>query len=484
MPDILSLLLCLHPALSKTTIRQLARIVQAILVMPARINQLSIARWAGKGASYRSVQRFFHTDIDWLQVKWLFFILMVYVASDIYLLVGDETVVKKAGKATFGLDRFFSSLAGKPVPGIAFFTFALVNVQKRQAYTLVAHQVVRTQQEKQEAAQRTKLAAQRKQKARDKEGANSQPKSPGRPKGSKNKNKEQVTFSPELLRILGWAQQIMALVGKKIALRHLVLDGHFGNHPAYQMTRQLGLHLISKMRNNAHLYLLPDEKYKQEHPRCKYGGRLDYESLPAESLVSSKSEEGMLTKMYQMRCRHKDFAEVLNVVVIHKTHLASGRVGHVVLFSSDLDLEAAALVDYYALRYQIEFEFRDAKQHWGLSDFVCVGQTSVTNAVGLSLFLGNLSSHLLVPLREDFPDAGVCDLKSYYRGRRYALETLKAIGTLPCLPESLKRGWDFADPIVWETVLVPHFVSLHGWVYFAVKEASMPAKKYIIALTP
>ena len=449
MPDILSLLLCLQPGLSKTTIRQLARMVQAILVMPARINQLSIARWADKGASYRSVQRFFHTDIDWLQVKWLFFIFLVYVASDTYLLVGDETVLKKAGKATFGLDRFFSSLAGKPVPGIAFFTFALVNVQKRQAYTLVAHQVVRTPEEKQLSAQRQKITAQRKQKAKDKDHKtdkdHSQPKSPGRPKGSKNKNKEQVTLSPELLRILGWAQQIMLLVGKKMALRHLVLDGHFGNHPAYQMTRPLGLHLISKMRNNAHLYLLPEEKQRQEHPRCKYGARLDYESLPAESLVSSKSEEGVLTRIYQMRCRHKDFADVLNVVVIHKSHLSSGRVGHVVLFSSDLDLEAASLVDYYALRYQIEFEFRDAKQHWGLSDFVCVSQRAVTNAVGLSLFLGNLSSPLLVALRERFPDAGVSDLKSYYRGRRYALETRRALKALECLPDGLKRVLDFAD---------------------------------------
>jgi hypothetical protein len=32
--------------------------------------------------------------------------------DDIYLLAGDEVVVSKAGKRSFGLDRFFSSLYG------------------------------------------------------------------------------------------------------------------------------------------------------------------------------------------------------------------------------------------------------------------------------------------------------------------------------------------------------------------------------------
>ena len=44
-------------------------------------------------------------------------------------LAGDEVVVTKAGKATHGLDRFFASLYGKPVPGLAFFALALVSVQ-------------------------------------------------------------------------------------------------------------------------------------------------------------------------------------------------------------------------------------------------------------------------------------------------------------------------------------------------------------------
>jgi len=40
----------------------------------------------------------------------------------------------------------------------------------------------------------------------------------------------------------------------------------------------------------------------------------------------------------------------------------------VLLFSDDLTLASETLIDYYSLRFQIEFNFRDAKQYWGLED--------------------------------------------------------------------------------------------------------------------
>ncbi len=246
MPDILPLLQCLQPVLSKTQCRQLARIVLAMLAMTGRITQRNIARWTQQGGSYRSVQRFFQTSLPWLEIKWRFFACFLYRVQDTYLLVGDETVCAKAGKKTFGLDRFFSSVIGKPIPGVAFFGFCLVSVQQRHAYPLCAEQVVRTQQEKEQAQQRK-----HKRPATPK--TDKQKKKPGRPKGSKNKNKAQKTLSPELARILGWAEQVLALLQQKMRVRYLVLDGHFGNASACQMTRQLGLHLISKMRHDAAL---------------------------------------------------------------------------------------------------------------------------------------------------------------------------------------------------------------------------------------
>jgi putative transposase len=62
---------------------------------------------------------------------------------------------------------------------------------------------------------------------------------------------------------------------------------------------------------------------------------------------------------------HKDYPQKLNVVIIEKCNTANGRSARVILFSRDLELTAEKMIQYYRLRFQIEFTFRDAKQHWG-----------------------------------------------------------------------------------------------------------------------
>ena len=170
---------------------------------------------------------------------------------------------------------------------------------------------------------------------------------------------------------------------------------------------------------------------KQAHPCLKYGARLDYKKLPNERLCSEVTEDGYRTQIYHLACLHKEFAERLNIVIIVRTPLASGRVGHVILFSSDLSLSWERLVDYCKLRFQIEFTFRDAKQHFGLEDFMGVRETSVANGLGLSFFVGNVARYLLEDFRERCPGAGLSDLRSFYRGCHYLHRLLKMLPDRP-----------------------------------------------------
>ncbi len=129
MPDILSLLLCLRPWITATTARQLSHIILGILTMTGRVTMLGISRWTGDGGSYRTIQRFFATTLPWAQLFWCFFRQHLFHYDDVYLLAGDEVVVTKAGKTTAGLGRFFSSIYKRPVPGLAFFSLALVSTK-------------------------------------------------------------------------------------------------------------------------------------------------------------------------------------------------------------------------------------------------------------------------------------------------------------------------------------------------------------------
>jgi putative transposase len=420
MPDILPILLALSPALPTTTCRQLHRIVVAILCMTGRITQLGISRWTDQGGSYRTIQRFFHTPIDWSEVQWLLFQLTAQYQNAVYVLAGDESPISEAGKQTYGVDWFFSSIHDKVMRGLGFFSIALIDVAKRKAYSLSTEQIVRSAAEKEQAKKRKARA--------QKPGPKG---SRGRPLGSKNKNKADVTLSPELLRILAQVQKVLLRIGDKIRIAYFVLDGHFGNHSACSMVRQAGLHIITKMHHNAELYLQPTTEEKAKRPRLKYGVRINYAHLPEQLRCSNTTEDGYRTEVYQACCLHKQFADLINVVIIVKTHLETERVAHVVLFSSDLSLEAETLRDYYALRFQIEFTFRDAKQYFGLEDFMGVKQTSVANAVGLSFFMVNLSTYLLDGLRTSYPGAGVNDLKSYCRAQHYIAEIMKFVPEKP-----------------------------------------------------
>ncbi len=64
MVDIVALLHCLNTCLTKTVLRQLSHVVFAMLAMAGRVTMLGLSRWAGKGGSYRTVQRFFYTMVN------------------------------------------------------------------------------------------------------------------------------------------------------------------------------------------------------------------------------------------------------------------------------------------------------------------------------------------------------------------------------------------------------------------------------------
>lgn len=117
--------------------------------------------------------------------------------------------------------------------------------------------------------------------------------------------------------------------------------------------------------------------------------------------------------------------------IILKTNLLTHAQAHAIHFSTDLEQADDQIIRLYSLRFQIEFHFRDAKQYWGLEDFMNVKQTAVTNATNLAFFKVNLSQALLQPFRQNQPDYSVLDLKSYFRGRRYASEIIKMLPQKP-----------------------------------------------------
>ena len=426
MYDILSLLSVLYPHLSTTTVGQFSRVVLGLLAMPGQVSMLNISRWMSEGGSYRTVQRFFNTVIPWGSVYWVFFRTYLLDRESTYILAGDETTVSKSGESTYGLSRFFSSVYGKTIPGLAFFSLSLVSVKEGRSYPLLMEQIVRgdtcgprnpflTSEPPEDPR---KPVPQRKR---------------GRPKGSRNRNKKDVQLSDTLKHLQTMLKALLRRIDDLIPVRYLVLDGYFGDNHALQMTQQCGLHLISKLRLNTALYF-PATGFPyagRGRPRI-YGQRFNPQEIDTKYRVSTETQGNITTEVYQVsKLRHKKFPDPLNVVCILKTHLLTEKKSHLLLFSSDLALTSEKMIDYYRLRFQIEFNFRDAKQYWGLEDFMNVNKTPVNNAANLSMFMVNVSAKLLAPLRLEHSQWSVLDLKARYRGAKYLHETLKILPQKP-----------------------------------------------------
>jgi len=419
MNEIVALTHCLAPYVSRTALQQMRQVVLAVLCLSGRVTMLGVSRWTEQGGSYRTIQRWMQTPVDWGQVLWTVVRVHLLDSDGVYLLAGDEVVVSKAGKSTHGLGRFYSSMAQRVIPGLSFLALSLVDVEQRRAYPLGLRQRVPVQT----AATATPAL---------KRGR-------GRPKGSKNHAKAAPTLSPELTLLAALLRAVLSLIAP-LAVKHLVLDGFFGTYPATWMVRDCGLHLISKLRHNAALYLPYAGPKPRRGPTPRCGDQLDYKRLPDEARVSAVSEGNLLTETYQLTSLHKDFSDPLNVVVLVKTDLKTGKRAHVVLFSTDLSLSAAQIVDYYSLRFQIEFNFRDAKQYWGLEDFMNVSEQAVTNAANLAFLMVNLSTVLLQPHRQHEPAFSVLDLKCHFRARRYLLETINSLPDPPAA-HLISRLW-------------------------------------------
>jgi putative transposase len=102
MTEILALLQTIAPLLSKTTLRQMSRVVFGLLSASGRISMLCLSRWTEKGGSYRTIQRFYSSELPWQAIHWLLVRLKFLKPTGQYFIAGDEVVDSKAGRETYG----------------------------------------------------------------------------------------------------------------------------------------------------------------------------------------------------------------------------------------------------------------------------------------------------------------------------------------------------------------------------------------------
>lgn len=418
MPEIYVYLLPLLCTLKETELRNFDEIISAMLCMSGKKTMLNISRWTQ--ICYRTIERFYNLIIPWLELN-IYLVNLRSKNSGELIVVADETPVIKSGKKTHGLDKFFNSIYQKVMSSLKFSGISLIDVDANKGYGLLMSQLVFTPEEK----ANLKKAKEKKKKAK---GGKRGPKI-----GSKNNPKKETELTPTFRLLKSQLTEVIEKLRVKVKkeINYFMGDGGYGNSTCAKICKELSLFLISKLQSNAALYLKYTGPYSGRGRKRIYGDKINYDKLPEKFLCETTfdEKEQVQTKIYQFNCLNKEFEQELNVVIQKKINFKTKKEAHVIFFSTDLDLSFDKILKYYSSRFQIEFNFRDAKEFWGLQDFMNVKELPVKNAANLSLFMTNFSNILLSDFRnkENNQLLGIRDLISGYRSHRYISDTLKLV---------------------------------------------------------
>jgi len=164
--------------MTTANIHLLSDIIHCFFSVRYAITTRSLSRYSHY--SLRTLFRFFKHDHDWVAIRLRFLKAFVFQQPRHLIAAVDEVVEAKSGKHSFGLSKFYSSIAQKPVSGICFFCLSFIDVQRACCYMVGLEQVVHTQADQERIAQQKA-----KRKAGKERSSKGETLAKGRKKGSK-----------------------------------------------------------------------------------------------------------------------------------------------------------------------------------------------------------------------------------------------------------------------------------------------------------
>ena len=232
----------------------------------------------------------------------------------------DASYAPKSGKHSYGIDYFRSGVANKSRKGQEISSPALIDPDCNTAYNLSVEQT---------------------------------------PSGSE-------IGTGESNRIDFYLQQVKRNQSylTELGVTHIATDGFYSKTRFMNGICKLGFHQIGRLRNDADLRHLYRGGRKTAGRPKRYDGKVKFDDLSRWIFVT-EIEPGVL--LYTADLNSPRFKRDLRVVYVLDTRNPK-KQRYALFFSTDLELSALCIFNWYKARFQIEFIFRDAKQFTGLTD--------------------------------------------------------------------------------------------------------------------
>ena len=238
------------------------------------------------------------------------------------LIVFDPCYLPKSGKSTAGVGKFFSGASARLINGIEIGALAVVDIKQKTAINLEAIQTP---------------------------------------------NALELTARKKTL-VGHYAQLIIERWDKLGQLSsYVAVDGWFSKKSFVDpIMESTNLHLICKLRSDANLRYLYNGPKRQGKGRPKhYDGKVNLKQIDKEKFKCFYQDQHVI--LYQAALWSVFLKRKINLVYAQSLKQGKTTRGYTLYYSTDLDLDPWRIYQYYKARFQIEFLFRDAKQHTGLT---------------------------------------------------------------------------------------------------------------------
>ena len=342
----------------------MAEIFMLFLSIKGRINFLQLARY-GQFGEQRYRQQF-EKPFDFMEFNKE---LATSYGSGHYVIAFDPSYIRKSGKKTPGLGRYWSGCAQTSKWGLEIGGIAAVDVDNNIAFHLEAIQTP----------------------------------------GSKGDPNQEAS-------LLDWYGNV--LYERKDTLSalstYIVADAYFAKKPFADKVLSMEMHLISRLRDDADLrYLFAGEKTgKKGRPR-KHDGKINWAYLKPSYFDQTVVDHQ--TTVYSAKVYSKSLKRNINIAC-EITVSEQGKQTHKIYFSTDLDIEASDIIKYYRSRFQIEFLYRDGKQHTGLDHSQARSENKLNFQFNTALTSINIARvcHWLQLPKEKREAFSMADVKTLY----------------------------------------------------------------------
>lgn len=298
----------------------LYEIFELVFSIQGRLTFENLARYSH--LSERTFRRNYKKFFDWLDFNWQLIQLYAQLDQAVIIAAIDCSYIPKAGKATYGLDKFFSSTAGRAKKGLEISLLCLINTQDEKAWSLDVSQTPAGLSTKQSALDAT-------------------------------------------TRVDHYMDQLIRAQTQLQRIQHIVADGFYAKNKVFNTVDQLDKSLITKLRPDANLrYLYHGPRTGKQGRPTQYDGKVDWKNLDLSKweYIGTDDKYNYL-EIYTQVLNAPRFKRNFRVVMVVNTKNDK----YILLACTDVNLDGRTILKYYQLRFKIEFLFRDAKQFCGLT---------------------------------------------------------------------------------------------------------------------